>query len=226
MSSPVKQNSDTAKSPTTTENTPLLAKQDNTTTTPSIPTRTSWFLPIYRVLLCGFLVSLSFGVTQVPLVYVFRLMTCEAYFESHPGHAPASGVSDRCSLPEIEAGTARAVSLLGCSTTFFGVANLFITGQGIKKFGVKAALALQVFWPAARLAVQNYGVWAGGSAGIIIVQCSQIMTIVGGPVGYMLALNTYVAKVTGSEERTGYLGRLQGESAFICLRFDVLSSSG
>jgi len=117
-------------------------------------------------------------------------MTCQAYYESHPGTAPSSPIHDRCSLPEIEAGTARAISLLGCSTTFFGVANLFITGRLIKRFGVKSALGVQVFWPAARLAVQNVGVLVGGSAGIVIVQCSQIMTIVGGPVGYMLALNT------------------------------------
>ena len=146
------------------------------------------------------------------LIYLFRLMTCEAYYETHPAN-PGHG-TDRCSIPQIDAGTARAVSLLGCSTTFFGVANLFITGQGIKRFGVKSALAFQVFWPAARLAIQNIGVMSGGNAGIIIVQCSQIFTIVGGPVGYMLALNTYVAEVTPNRERTGYLGRLQGCNMF------------
>jgi len=195
--------------PPQTETTPLLGhvqtQKDASDRRPSSAS-TSWFKPIYRVLLSGFLVSMSFGVTQVPfvtptstpykhlptlltfprrLIYVFRLMTCQAYYESHPGTAPSSPIHDRCSLPEIEAGTARAISLLGCSTTFFGVANLFITGRLIKRFGVKSALGVQVFWPAARLAVQNVGVLVGGSAGIVIVQCSQIMTIVGGPVGYM-----------------------------------------
>jgi len=75
------------------------------------------------------------------LLYVFRLMTCEAYYETHP--EPVSS-HDRCSNREIEAGTARAVSLLGTSTTFFGVINLFITGWNIKRFGVKTALAIQV----------------------------------------------------------------------------------
>ncbi|KKY25487.1 putative major facilitator superfamily transporter [Phaeomoniella chlamydospora] len=192
----------------TTETTPLIARDDQ-----SPPPYKAFLQPIHRVLLCGFLVSLSFGVTQVPLIYVFRLMTCEAYYDKRPG-VRSPGPIDRCSLPEIEAGTARAVSLLGCSTTFFGVANLFITGRAIKRFGVKSALALQVFWPAARLAVQNVGVVLGGSVGIIIVQCSQIITIIGGPTGYLLALNTYVANVTEHKERTGYLGRLQGCNMF------------
>ena len=168
--------------------------------------------PIHFILLCGFLVSASFGVTQVPLVYVFRIMTCEAYYDSHPD--PPPGVRDRCAVHAIEAGTARAVALLGFSTTFFGVANLFLTGWGIKRFGVKAALALQVFWPAARLAIQTVGVLVGGQKGIVIVQCSQIITVVGGPNGYMLALNTYVTEVTEHKERTGSLGRLQGCNMF------------
>jgi MFS family permease len=140
-------------------------------------------------------------------------MTCEAYYEEHPG--TSSTISgDRCSIPEIEAGTARAVVILGCSTGVFGVANLFITGRAIKRFGVKSALAFQVLWPAARLAVQNVGVRVGGSNGIIIVQCSQLITIIGGPVGYLLALNTYVAEVASNRERTGYLGILQGCAMF------------
>lgn len=150
---------------------------------------------------------------MIRLIYVFRLMTCEAYYETHSGTSRLFE-GDRCSIPEIEAGTARAVSLLGCSTTFFGVANLFITGQAIKRYGVKSALAFQVLWPAARLAVQNIGVRIGGSNGIIVVQCSQLITVVGGPVGYLLALNTYVAEVAQHRERTGYLGILQGCNMF------------
>lgn len=140
-------------------------------------------------------------------------MTCDAYYTTHPS-PPPSHTRDRCSLPVIEASTAYAVSLLGGSTTFFGVFNLFLTGLAIKRFGVKSALAFQVFWPAARLAVQNVGVRVGGHNGIIIVQCSQFITIVGGPVGYLLALNTYVAEVAKNKERTGYLGILQGMNMF------------
>ncbi|KAG9248995.1 major facilitator superfamily domain-containing protein [Calycina marina] len=184
----------------TPETTPLLASG-------TIKKTTAPFSVLYRLLLCGFMVSLSFSVTQVPLVYVFRLMTCEAYYDDHPEHV---GGGERCSVREIEAATARAVSLLGTSTTFFGVINLFIAGWNIKRFGVKTALAMQVFFPAVRLAVQNLGVMTGGSDGIKIIQWSQIINILGGPAGYVLCLNTFVAEVVEPKERTGALGRLQG----------------
>ncbi|KAF8850626.1 MFS general substrate transporter [Acephala macrosclerotiorum] len=166
---------------------------------------------VYRALLCGFLVTLSFSVTQVPLIYVFRLMTCDAYYETHP--EPGPGV-DRCSVHAIESGTARAVGLVGASTTFFGVINLFVTGWTIKRFGIKSSLAIQVFWPAVRLAVQNIGVQTGSEAGILIIQLSQIITIIGGPAGYLLSLNSYITEVVGHEERTGALGQLQGCAMF------------
>lgn len=186
-----------------TENTPLVPKDDATFTK-----KNSLFTPLYRVLLCGFLVSLTFGVTQVPLVYIFRVMSCEAYYETHP--PPGHAMSDRCSVPEIAANTSKAIALVSFSTTFFGVMNLILTGWTIKRLGVKYALLIQVFWPAVRLAVQNVGVELGSSRGMLIIQCSQFITIVGGPVGYMLALNTYVAELTPHEQRTGALGRLQG----------------
>jgi len=60
------------------ETTPLLGHvqpQKDSSTNPdrrrsasAASSSTSWFKPIYRVLLSGFLVSLSFGVTQVPFV--------------------------------------------------------------------------------------------------------------------------------------------------------------
>jgi len=158
------------------------------------------------------MVSLSFGVTQVPLIYVFRLMTCEAYYQTH--HDASAPGSDRCDVRDIEAGTARAVALLGASTTLFGVLNLFVTGWMIKKLGVKSALLNSVFWPAVRLAVQNVGVQTGGATGILIVQSSQIITIIGGPAGYILALNSFVTEVIEHKERTGALGKLQGCTFF------------
>jgi MFS family permease len=158
-------------------------------------------------MLCAFLVSTSFGVTQVPMLYVFRLMTCDAYYEIHE---PDPTSSDICGKREIEAGTARAVALLSASTTLFGLVNLVVTGWTIKRLGVKRALLIQVFWPAVRLAVQNIGVAKGSNAGIMILQASQIITIVGGPNGYVLALNSFVADIVEHEGRTGALGRLQG----------------
>jgi MFS family permease len=145
------------------------------------------------------------------LIYVFRLMTCEAYYTNHPLPPPGG---DRCNNHQIEASTATAVSLLGASTTFFGVINLFITGWTIKKLGVKSALIIQVFWPAVRLAVQNVGVQTGGGMGILIIQCSQIITIIGGPAGYLLTLNSYITEVVEHEARTGVLGQLTGCTMF------------
>jgi MFS family permease len=139
-------------------------------------------------------------------------MTCEAYYDEH--EPPPSGTEDRCSVHEIEASTATAVAILGFSTTFFGIFNLFVTGWGIKRFGVKATLVSQIFCPAIRLAVQNLGVMTGGASGILIIQCSQIITIIGGPAGYLLALNNFVAEVIEPSERTGALGQLQGCAMF------------
>jgi hypothetical protein len=71
-----------------------------------------------------------------------------------------------------------------------------------------------VFWPAVRLAVQNVGVATGGAKGILIIQCSQVITVVGGPAGYLLALNSFVTEVVRHEARTGALGKLQGCTFF------------
>ncbi|KAJ4983650.1 hypothetical protein SVAN01_10861 [Stagonosporopsis vannaccii] len=163
----------------------------------------------WRLMLCAFLVSLSFGITQVPMLYVFRVMACDAYYED-PNHIRDPTAKDVCAKHEIEASTARAVALLGGSTTLFGLINLLITGWTIKRLGVKRALAIQIFWPAVRLLVQNVGVSKGSSTGILIVQASQIITVIGGPNGYVLALNSFIADVVDHEGRTGALGRLQG----------------
>ncbi|KAH3909966.1 hypothetical protein HBH56_154690 [Parastagonospora nodorum] len=162
---------------------------------------------IYLLLLSAFLISLTFGITQVPLLYVFRVMTCDAYYETHTSDPHAI---DRCAKREIEAGASRAFALLAASTTIFGLANLLVAGWTIKRLGVKRALIIQVFWPAVRLLIQTIGVTHGGSVGIAIVQASQVITIIGGPNGYVLCLNSFVADVVGHEARTGALGRLQG----------------
>ncbi|KAI7153917.1 hypothetical protein KC349_g8039 [Hortaea werneckii] len=196
-----------------TEDTPLLERKESRV---SILWSKS---VVYRVLLTGFLVSLSFGVTQVPLIYVFGVMTCDEYYKNHPDaglnllQEPGLG-HNRCQIHAIEASTARSVALLGTSTTLFGVINLFFTGWTMKAFGVKKALMLTVFFPAVRLAVQNIGVEAGANLGILIVQCSQMITVVGGPVGYLLALNSLATEVVEPAERTGTLGRLSGCAMF------------
>ncbi|KAI7186890.1 hypothetical protein KC363_g6309 [Hortaea werneckii] len=196
-----------------TEDTPLLERKESHISL-------LWSKSVvYRVLLTGFLVSLSFGVTQVPLIYVFGVMTCDEYYKKHPDaglsllQEPGLG-HNRCQIHAIEASTARSVALLGTSTTLFGVINLFFTGWTMKAFGVKKALMLTVFFPAVRLAVQNIGVETGANMGILIVQCSQMITVVGGPVGYLLALNSLATEVVEPAERTGTLGRLSGCAMF------------
>lgn len=145
------------------------------------------------------------------LVYVFGLFECDEYYKTHPDPGPVPG---RCRLPAIDSETARQVALVGAGTTFFGVFNLFFTGWTIKRFGLKPALFISVFWPAVRLLIQNIGVAVGAGEGIIIIQASQIITIVGGPVGYLLALNSFAAEIVPAAERTATLGRVSGCAMF------------
>lgn len=56
------------------------------------------------------------------LFYVFHLMTCDSFYETHP---PYNGPGDRCSRDEIAAGTATQYSILGMSTTFCGKSSHF-----------------------------------------------------------------------------------------------------
>ncbi|KAL1845538.1 hypothetical protein VTK73DRAFT_494 [Phialemonium thermophilum] len=116
------------------------------------------------------------------IFYVFHLMECDVFYETHP---PYEGVGDRCSRNEIAAGTATQFSILGMSTTFCGTLNLFVTGWVVKRWGPRFALVLQTIVPAIRVAAQILGVVAGGRPGILIFQLTQLVTIIGGPVGYM-----------------------------------------
>ncbi|KAF3762801.1 hypothetical protein M406DRAFT_31187, partial [Cryphonectria parasitica EP155] len=160
-----------------------------------------------KVLLAGFIISFSFSFTQVPIFYVFHLMECDVYYETHP---PYTGPGDRCSLNEIAAGTATQFSLLGMSTTFCGTLNLFLTGWTVKKWGPRFALVLQTFIPAIRVATQVLGVLAGGAAGETIIQSTQLITILGGPAGYILVVNTIAGELVEPMQRTAVFGQLQG----------------
>jgi hypothetical protein len=66
-----------------------------------------------------------------------------------------------------------------------GTLNLFITGWMVKKFGPRSALLQQTIVPAIRLLAQIVGVMTGKRAGINIIQFTQVITIIGGPVGYV-----------------------------------------
>jgi MFS family permease len=142
-------------------------------------------------------------------------MTCDEYYKHHPLPLPGTPAYEaRCSIHSIEASTARSVALLGSGTTLFGVANLFITGWTIKVWGIKRALLITIFWPAVRLLVQNIGVMTGAGLGMIIIQLSQVITIFGGPAGYLLALNSFATEVVLPVERTATIGRLTGCAMF------------
>ncbi|KAL1638792.1 hypothetical protein SLS58_008606 [Diplodia intermedia] len=169
-----------------------------------------------RILLMGFIMSLSMSFTQVPqsnkltpssMLYAFRLMTCEEFYKTHetppPGH-------DRCAVHEIEAETARQVTLVGTSTTIVGVMNLLLTGYVIKTLGPRFSMIQQTFFPVLRLMCQNVGVMVGGMNGIIIIQTTQLICLFGGPAGYMLVLNTFISEIVTPAQRTAVFGKLQG----------------
>ncbi|KAJ9139219.1 Major facilitator superfamily transporter [Pleurostoma richardsiae] len=173
----------------------------------------SWLTRVFgppstvKILLAGFIISLSFSFTQVPIFYVFHLMECDVYYETHPPH---TGPGDRCSLNEIAAGTATQFSILGMSTTFCGTWNLFVAGWTVKRWGPRFALVLQTFIPAIRVAAQIIGVVAGGAAGITIIQSTQLITVLGGPAGYILVVNTLAGELVEPLQRTAVFGQLQG----------------
>ncbi|KAJ4150422.1 hypothetical protein LMH87_011174 [Akanthomyces muscarius] len=160
-----------------------------------------------RILLAGFLISLSFSFTQVPLLYVFRLMTCDAFYDHHP---PYTGDGDRCARNEIAAGTATQFSILGITTTLCGTVNLFVAGWAVKRWGAKTAILIQTFVPAIRVLAQIIGVVAGKTLGMNIIQATQLITVFGGPVGYILVINIIAGEVVTPIRRTAVFGMLQG----------------
>ncbi|KAK4445137.1 hypothetical protein QBC34DRAFT_413604 [Podospora aff. communis PSN243] len=160
-----------------------------------------------RILLTGFLITLSFSFTQVPIFYAIYLMVCDDYY-SH--HSPFDGSGDRCSRNEIAAETATQFSILGMTTTFCGTINLFVAGWTVKKFGPRLALLVQILVPAVRVATQILAVMAGGATGITIFQCTQLITVIGGPAGYILVVNIIAGEIVVPARRTAVFGMLQG----------------
>lgn len=160
-----------------------------------------------RILLAAFLITTSFSFTQVPIFYVFYLMECDDFYSHHP---PYLGSGDRCSRNEIAAGTATDFSFLAMSTTICGTVNLFFAGWLVKKIGPRLALMAQTLVPAIRVLTQILGVLAGGRSGIVIFQATQLITVLGGPVGYILIINIIVGEVVSPSRRTPVFGMLQG----------------
>lgn len=98
---------------------------------PAQGTRTAFFSPIRRVLFVALVSAASFAFTQTSLIYAFRVMTCDDYYNhdldhllSYP-HSAGNGVEsgfeegngDRCSIPAIEGRTARSIAIMSTMTT-------------------------------------------------------------------------------------------------------------
>ncbi|KAM0327480.1 hypothetical protein ACHAQA_005768 [Verticillium albo-atrum] len=190
------------------ETTPLLPPSPGAGSSPAPEKRSGLgprvWAPENRILFAGYLVSLTLGLTQVSIIYVFRVMACEAFYTTHPPSA------QRCARPEIDAATATQVSILGMTTSLCGIMNLFICGALIKRWGTRWALVSQMSLLAVRVACQILAVSVGGRDGIYLMQSTQFIGILGGPRGYMLVLNTAVAEAVERRRHTGVFGRLQG----------------
>ncbi|KAF3062069.1 hypothetical protein GL218_03974 [Daldinia childiae] len=185
----------------------LLLQRDHAPA--ELKVRHSSWTPSTRLLIAGVLISLSFTFTQVPILYAFRLMVCQNYY-AHNKNSPAPVGDDQCQLDEVNAGTAKQISLLGITTTISGIFNLFVARWQMRKSGPRVALALQTAFPALRVAIQAVAIFLGGQAGIILIQSTQCIGILGGPAGYLFVLNTAIGEVVEPWERTGFFGKLQG----------------
>lgn len=116
------------------------------------------------------------------ILYVFRLMECDVFYTHNP---PYDGPwEDRCHRREINAGTAQQVSILGMSTSFSGVFNLFVCGYFIKLWGPRWAYVSQTSLLGFRVSTQILAVTIGGRTGEIVFQACQGIGIIGGPRGY------------------------------------------
>lgn len=95
--------------------------------------KTAFFSPIRRVLFVALVSAASFAFTQTSLIYAFRVMTCDDYYDHPPhfhpysqfteagsdiGYGLVNGGKDRCSIPVIEGRTARAIAIMSTMTTF------------------------------------------------------------------------------------------------------------
>lgn len=134
-------------------------------------------------------------------------MECDEFYKQHQ---PFMGQDDRCSRKEVDAATAAQVSLLGLTTVFFGVFNLFVAGWQVKKWGPRTALVLQTSFPVLRTGIQVIAVTIGARPGVLLIQSTQIVGLLAGSAGHLLCLNTAAGEVVNPSERTGMFGKLQG----------------
>jgi hypothetical protein len=177
------------------------------------------------MLLVVFSLSFTFGLTNTPMLYAYRVLTCQEYYRHNK---PYHGKGDQCAIPEVDVRTAQAVSVSECSTrhdaqrgtqlippetlpvvtltTIGGVLNLLTTGWLQRNYGVKATMIHQSIWPLLRNAGQILGIWKGGKTGLLFFQLTQGFMILGGGPGYLLSANNYVGAVVEPSARTGSFG--------------------
>ncbi|KAK6996691.1 hypothetical protein R3P38DRAFT_3070040 [Favolaschia claudopus] len=184
------------------EDTPLLGHE-------STPKRRQLFNPYRRVLFATFLLATTFWFTFTPIIYAFRVFSCQEYY-ADPAHPPYTGVGDACAIPAIDASSAKDISIMMVLGTLSGGANLLLTTWQIRHWGLRAAIVQQTFWPALRNLTQIYATFVGGRQGITIMQITQSITIFGGGAGYMLSANTYIPEVVEPIQRTAAFGVLAG----------------
>ncbi|KAF7304197.1 hypothetical protein MIND_00651800 [Mycena indigotica] len=184
-----------------TEATPLLVA-------PTAKPR-DWFSAYHRILLATLLLSTTFWFTSTPVIYVFRVFSCQEYY-ADPSHPPYEGTGDACALPAIEATTSSDIGIMGLFTSISGTLNLLLTTWQIRHWGLRSALIQQTLWPAFRNLCQIYATFVGGRTAITIIQTTQMITILGGGLGYNLAVNSYITEVVEAEGRTAAFGVLAG----------------
>jgi hypothetical protein len=68
-------------------------------------------------------------------------------------------------------------------TTASGFLNLLVTTAEIQRWGVRAALVQQTFWPCLRNIIQTISIKHGYRWGINLITYSQMITILGGGAG-------------------------------------------
>jgi len=60
------------------------------------------------MLLVVFSLSFTFGLTNTPMLYAYRVLTCQEYYRHNK---PYHGKGDQCAIPEVDVRTAQAVSV-------------------------------------------------------------------------------------------------------------------
>lgn len=204
---------------TADENTPLLSEASSSQSdrssqdgaTGKATKASSLAYPELRLLIVAFITWVGFSLTQVPILFAFRLMVCEdLYGRTSP--FPDDEGDSKCNRKEVDEGTTVQLALVGIFAVLFSLVNLYFTGIMMRRCGPRMALIVNNLLPVLRVLVQILGVVIGARPGIIVFQSSQMLNMIGGPAGGTLALNTAISELVAPAERTGAFGKLQGVS--------------